>query len=330
MGIGLALAGTGVWSLVGQSLSASVVGAVILWKIEPWRPRFLFSVDMARGLLGFGWNVVASKFAGFLNRRGDDLVIGSLLGSTALGYYTVAYRVVLALTSVVLGTVSSVAFPVFAKVRSEGKHFAGAYSLAVFTTGCVAFPAFLVVGLHSREIVLLAFSEKWLSSVPVLQVLSIIGLFQGVTYPADAALLAQGKPSVVLRLKLLNAALNFLGFVVAVRWGIVAVAAAFVIRAAVMSPIQMVVLGRVAGLAASGYLQAVAAPFGATVVMAAVMVLVKNWFDPSLQPVLRLVVPVGIGLVVYSSTLFLCAPAATRQALFRLLSGSARSMVSDA
>ncbi len=328
VGVALALAGFGVWSLVGQSLSASMVGTVMLWRLEPWRPGFVFSGEKAKGLLSFGWNVVAGRFAGFLNRRGDDLVIGAVLGSMVLGYYTVAYRVILALTSMILGTVSSVAFPVFVRVRSEARDFAGAYALAVFTTSFVAFPAFLVVGLYAREIVLLAFGGRWLPSVPVLQVLSIIGLFHGVAYPADAALLAQGKPSVVLKLKLVNAALNFLGFVIAVRWGIVAVAAAFVIRAAVMSPLQMVVLGRSAGLPALGYLRAAAIPFGGSLIMGSTMVLVSHWLPPSLRPELQFVVPVVIGSAVYAGTLLLGAPATTRRAVSRLVSVSTRSVAS--
>ncbi len=44
VGVGMALLNFGVWSLVGQQLSSSLVQVLVLWRVSDWRPGFKFSV----------------------------------------------------------------------------------------------------------------------------------------------------------------------------------------------------------------------------------------------------------------------------------------------
>ena len=53
VGIPLALAGAGVWALVGQQLTMELVLVTLIWGMTTWHPRFRFSPRHARDLLGF-------------------------------------------------------------------------------------------------------------------------------------------------------------------------------------------------------------------------------------------------------------------------------------
>ena len=57
--LGMALAGFGVWALVGQKLGEDISALALLWKISSWRPRLRFSLLHLKQLLGFS---VASLF----------------------------------------------------------------------------------------------------------------------------------------------------------------------------------------------------------------------------------------------------------------------------
>ena len=111
--IGVALAGGGVWSLVAQSLVVAGVGSLVLWQAVDWRPERRFHREQFGELGRFGGSLVAANMVNFANRYADDLIIGLVLGPVALGFYTVAYRLLWAATRVLAGVASAVAFPAF-------------------------------------------------------------------------------------------------------------------------------------------------------------------------------------------------------------------------
>ncbi|MGH8892449.1 MAG: oligosaccharide flippase family protein, partial [Actinomycetes bacterium] len=86
--IGLALAGQGVWALVAQSLVFNATSAVVLWTATGWRPDLIFDRGAARHALRYGGSVLGVQLVSQVRHRADALVIGLILGTTALGYWT--------------------------------------------------------------------------------------------------------------------------------------------------------------------------------------------------------------------------------------------------
>ena len=64
VGIGMALMGYGVWSLVGQQLSRQFLNTLFLWVFNTWRPVLEFSIQSFKELFGFGSKLLLS---GLLN-----------------------------------------------------------------------------------------------------------------------------------------------------------------------------------------------------------------------------------------------------------------------
>ena len=89
VGVSMAFAGFGVWSLVGQNLAIALVGAIVLWRASDWRPGFGLSKRHYRDLFGFGVPVLGTSILRASVRRSDDFLIGYFLGPTSLGYYTI-------------------------------------------------------------------------------------------------------------------------------------------------------------------------------------------------------------------------------------------------
>ena len=69
-GIGMAFAGCGVWSLVGQQLSRQFVYTSCLWIFNRWHPGHVFSRNSFHYMWGFGWKLMLS---GFLDRLWNQL-----------------------------------------------------------------------------------------------------------------------------------------------------------------------------------------------------------------------------------------------------------------
>ncbi|HEY2824788.1 MAG TPA: oligosaccharide flippase family protein, partial [Gemmatimonadales bacterium] len=83
VGIGMALSGYGVWSLVGQQLAWEFTAIVVLWKATGWRPGFRVSRVRLKELWKVGAPITGSRLLEVAQRRASDFIIGSALGPTA-------------------------------------------------------------------------------------------------------------------------------------------------------------------------------------------------------------------------------------------------------
>ena len=177
-GIGSALSGLGVWSLVVQQITNSLFSSVSAWWIHAYRPLFRFSSKSFKELFSFGLNVIGVRITGFLNTRLDDLLIGYLLGSRILGYYSVAYRLVTTIQNLVGNLGSSVALPAFARLQDEKEKLKSAFLSATRFAGFIGFPVFLLLVVLAPNFIPVLFGSDWSPSILVVQILAIAGLLQ--------------------------------------------------------------------------------------------------------------------------------------------------------
>ena len=271
VGVGMAFAGYGVWSLVGQDLATSVVRVIILWHACDWRPGFKVSKKHYKELVNFGMPIVGSHALTVLMRRSDDLLIGYFLGPTLLGFYTIGYQLLLIIIKLVTEVTNSVAFPAFSRIQAQPERMRQAFFKVTQYTSVIAFPIFFGLAALAPELVLTVFGEKWTQSIPVMQVLSLIGVLQSVLFFNGSVIKAAGKPSWQLGIMVLNAVCSILGFLFAVRWGIVAVAASFVIVGYLLAPISYIAVRRLIQIDIRTYLSQFIPSFTASLLMVAVI-----------------------------------------------------------
>jgi PST family polysaccharide transporter len=238
-GIGIALAfyGFGVWSLVGRYIATSSVSVLLLWGISKWYPSFSFSRKHFRELFSFGIKVTMNDLLVFVNRNADSFLISFFLGSTALGYYNIAYKLMAIVFQLVSRTVSQVGMPTFARLQKDKKRLWKAFYDITQLISIIVFPIFLGMLILVPEIVSALLGEKWSQSAPVLQVLLPIGIIHCLLSPIIAILVGTGQPGRRLRLQALDSVVNLIGFAIAVQWGIVWVAASYVIVGYTLAPI---------------------------------------------------------------------------------------------
>jgi PST family polysaccharide transporter len=313
VGVTMAFKGFGVWSLVGQQLANGLSQVVILWRVSDWRPGFKISRSHFQELFAFGINIVGINLLNFVNRRSDDLLIGYFLGPTALGYYAIAYTLLLNMTQLLTSVLSQVAMPTFAKLQQELEKLRNAFYTVTELTSFLAFPAFIGVAVLAPELIKVLFGEKWSSSIPVIQILSVVGIMHAIGYPQSAVIVAMGKPSWQLQMNCLNAITNFVGFALAVRWGIVAVAAAYSIRACLFLPIGFWLIYKLIKIDLSVYFSKFIAPLLASLITAIVVWQTKYFINERANINILLIFYVILGLTVYAGSILLITPRLFRQ-----------------
>jgi O-antigen/teichoic acid export membrane protein len=260
VGVGMALAGWGMWSLVGQILANAIVGTVVLWLACSWRPgRSVLRSSFLR-LSRFGANILGERASLFASRRFDDFLIGLVLGPIALGLYAAAYRILRLLTETVIWTMEGVAFPLFSRLHGDAERARRAFYAVTQQCSALATPVFLALAVLAPELTRVALGPRWLGAIPVMQVLALVGIPHSVTYLNKAVVNAAGRPSLSLRVALLTGVVNVAGFALVVRWGILAVATSYMVCSYLLTPVSIWSVTRVLQIDLRRYLELFVAP----------------------------------------------------------------------
>ena len=331
VGVSMALLGYGVWSLVGQSLAAAAVGVVVVWLAYDWRPtRIGFTGRHARDLLSFGAPVLGANVVGRINQHAAPAIIGYVLGTTAVGYYAIAYRAVSILLQLITVISTRVALPVFSRLQHDAGRLRDAFYAATQWTSVIAFPAFVGLAAVSINLIAVLFGATWEASGPIASILALIGVVHSVAFFNGTVMVALGRPGLRLAILCVHTVANVSLFFLVTPYGVEYAALAYVLRAYMLTPLDVWALRSVVGLDVRRYLAGFLPPALAAASMA-IVVLGVGHIASTLQllPVGVLVCQVVAGAVSYVVILRWLSPNLFEQAL-RMVHGGAAPLDSAA
>ena len=193
--VGLAVAGFGVWALVVGQLTASVAQSAILWALAPWRPNPRdASFHVLRELLRYGRFVSLGNILGLINRTLDNFVVGRVLGASALGVYSLAYRLGDFPTAVVGYAVGRVMFPAYSRLQDDLAAFRNAFVQNMERVALLALPTSVVMFVYAEPIVSVLLGHKWLGAVTPLRILAVYTVLRSFVSPTGAVFQGAGGP----------------------------------------------------------------------------------------------------------------------------------------
>ena len=314
-GIVAAFSGWGVYALVVQQLVGAALDVIVVWSAASWWPRLMFSVRHLKDLLAFSSYLLGSGLLGLVSRRADDFLIGMVLGDVALGIYAVAYRGLQILQQILAKTGTVVAFTAFARLQGQPDRMREAFYQSTRAASVIAMPVFVGVAVLAPFAVPLVFGAQYTQSGDVLQVLALVGVLHGVSYFDYAVYTGVGRPDLILKLLAINTIANVILFFIAAPFGIVAVAAAFVSRAYILLPLNLIALRSAIGISTRRYFENfVPSLLGCLAMVLAIWALAQL----GLGEVSRLVASIGVGGLVYLATLQRVAPALVKDLLSKV------------
>jgi O-antigen/teichoic acid export membrane protein len=306
-GVIAAFAGLGVWSLVIQNLAGVTAGTLVLWRVTDFRPRLTFSYSHCRELLGFGSSVVGFRLLIYFTRWADDLLIGAFLGPAALGFYTVGSRMLRMLIQVTSSLIDRVSFPLYSRLQDQPARLKAAFYKSTAFASLIAFPVFLATAVLAPEVVELFFGPKWADSIPIMQILAFFGLIQVLTYLNGTTIKALGKPGWLVVIVGITAGLKVGAFLVAVQYGLIAVAVAATLVGWIVAPLYYWGVKRLVDVSLSEYWRSLQVPVVGAI-LSAVAMLGARYLLEDARPLVVLPVAGALGAVVYYVTVRLLAP----------------------
>ncbi len=246
--LALAATGFGLWSLIAQQLLYALCGALIAWKLSAWRPRLLVSRQAWRDLAAFSANITAGAVVNVGRKQADKLVVGVAFGAVSLGLYSVAQRLVELTTQIGVKTISQVALPVFSRLQAEPQRLRQAYAQAVQLTSGIAFGLFAWLALCAHDLIALALGAHWQAMAPILQIISLHGIFSALLSVDTAIIHASGRSFRRLLLNLLRFGLTLLAYALFIDQGLLAVCAVGVAATLLVLPLELAEVNRTLGI----------------------------------------------------------------------------------
>lgn len=194
----------GYWSLVITMLAGSSITAICMFVMAGWKPSLEFDRASFKYQFRFGVNGLGFSIVNYLNQNLDYLIVGRMLGSSALGLYEFAYRIPHLLQLRVVQPIGNALFPLLAKVQDDDERLIAGYSKAAAILALITFP--LLVGLAAVADVLvpLMWGEQWLSIVLPLQILCFSALMRVVPQASGAILLNRNRPDLPFKISAIS------------------------------------------------------------------------------------------------------------------------------
>jgi PST family polysaccharide transporter len=235
----------GVWSLVAQQITASAFTAGLTMFYCQWWPGLAFHLRDLRELLHFSVHVTTSAILDFFNRRSDDFLIGYFLGPVVLGYYSLAYRVLMTFTRLITTPFNSVGFSAFSRLQHQPEERRQFFYRLTRTVALIGFPVFLGLAAVAPDVVDGFFGAKWRDSAPVLRILCFIGMLHSVAFLHGTLMRAAGRAKWQMWFTFAGALTNVAGFLYFARLGILYVAGWYVLSAYLWLGADLVLLQRI-------------------------------------------------------------------------------------
>ncbi|WP_235864103.1 teichuronic acid biosynthesis protein TuaB [Sutcliffiella halmapala] len=294
----------GVWALVWGQIITAIVKAIMFFIIgwNTWRPSFHFRFNDLDGFLSFGMFQMGSRTVNYFASNIDYLLIGRFLGTEALGIYSIAYQLIVIPVTKINPIITKVAFPVFSLNQNDNSQIVKGFLQMTKMLAIVSFP--ILVGLMATAEVLVpvVFGEKWNASIPVIQILCILGILRVLMNPNGSVLLAKGRADLGFIWDMFVAVFNGIIIWLVVKDGINAVALAYVTVSFVNFILGRKLLHYVIGLTNRAYFGTLAKPTLINILMglivygiyrlANIMTMDASWF------LLVVLVVFGIGVYV--------------------------------
>jgi O-antigen/teichoic acid export membrane protein len=174
--IWLALAGYGAWSLAWGRIAGNVVTTTTLFVLSGQAPHFGFDRVIARKLIGYGLPLAGSSLLVFAMLNVDYIIVGRILGATALGLYTIAFNLSSWPSNVISVTIRRVSIPLFARLGTDRRQLSGTFLAGMNNLTLVT--ALLVAGLFALAVPIIHLlypSDYWGAAAP-LALLSVLGM----------------------------------------------------------------------------------------------------------------------------------------------------------
>jgi len=296
-----ALNGLGVKALVLGYISKNFIMTIIILFFYRWTPNLIFDFKIIKDLLNFGVYVFGSSFLNYFKRNLDYLLIGKLLGPNALGYYTLAYKLMLVPVQKIGGVINNTFLPAFSEIKSNKVSIKKYYLDVLQLISLITFPMMGGLFIVAPEFILTIYGEDWIPVIFLIKILSITGASQSLSTTYGTILLSQGRSDISFKYNIFTLIFLSIAMFIGLNWGIIGVASGVTIYNLSVFWIGMHITGSLINMRLKEVFQFIKKPFIYTLFMMVIVYLTKTYLvTPNIKKMsVQLFININIGIITY-------------------------------
>ena len=247
--------GAGYWALVVQTLVGDglvLLGLLVLQGL----PRFGIHGRSLHGMFRFSLPLLAAQLLSFVGYNADNIIVGRVLGATALAYYALAFRLQRFPLQIIGSAVNDVSLPIFSRLQGHPQRREAWFLTATRFIVLLTWPMLVLIAVAADIAIPFAFGDAWEQSIVPLQLLSL-GALAGISRWLLSPLCTScGRTDLVFRWTTLHVSFAVVGFLISVHWGINAVAASLGIVGVLLAVPQTMDVCRALGMSWTRFMAA--------------------------------------------------------------------------
>ena len=216
----MAYEGYGVWALVAQNLVNKVIDTTVLWFTVKWRPKLLFSIKRLKGLVSYGWKLLASSLLDTVYNNLRQLIIGKLYSSSDLAFYNRGKQFPNFVITNINTSIDSVLFPAMSSQQDDTERVRSMTRRSIKISSYIMWPLMMGLAFTATSIVSLVLTDKWLPCVPFLRIFCFVYVFFPIHTANLNAIKAMGRSDLFLKLEVIKKVIGLIVLVCTMWFGV--------------------------------------------------------------------------------------------------------------
>ncbi len=204
IGVICAYKGLGVWALVAQQLSNSLLVCIIMWFTVKWRPSLIFSFERWKQLFSFGWKLLCSGLLDTVFRNLQNLIIGKFFSPADLGFYNRGDQFPNLIVNNINTSIQSVMLPSFSSLQDDRVRLKSVARRAISISSFAILPLMAGLAAVAEPLTIVVLGEKWLPAAPFIQICCFSYAFWPIHTTNLSAINAVGRSDIFLKLEFIK------------------------------------------------------------------------------------------------------------------------------
>lgn len=210
VGIWMAFHGFGVWALVAQHLTNTVIDSLILFLASEWRLTAELSVPRMKTLSRFGWKIMVTSLVATIYDNLRQLLIGKFHSPASLGYYNKGEQLPNIVTLNVNSPLQTVLYPALSSSQHDAVKMRSMLQRSIEVCAYCMAPLMGGLAVIAPQAVRFLLTDKWLPCVPFVRVFCVFYFFFPLHECNQNAIKALGRSGLFLKSELLKKGIGIL------------------------------------------------------------------------------------------------------------------------
>lgn len=223
-GVLIALAGGGYWSLVGMQIVRAITIAIVAIVLARYKPLIPDRSVSIRHFVRFGMGLFGAQMLNYLSRNIDNVVIGRVLGAQALGVYSRAYQLGYLPMSQLSAPINRVAMPVLSRVASDPPRYNNYLSRIQKGIMLAISGGYALAIVFADLVIRVALGPGWDEAILVFQIICLAGIVESAHQISYFIFVSTARTGKHFQFAIISRPILIIGILLAVSYGIVAVA----------------------------------------------------------------------------------------------------------